>query len=378
MSIDVWSVLLIAFASQCVFLTATFTIRPTDNKAARSLLIVLLTVILCINLSNLVESTYLYRKIPSVAGFARGMVFLLGPVLYLYALSIIKPDFKYKPSFLFHLLPYTIALVLIRVQLNSVPRQLYIASVDSLMEGKVKMNVTAMLWFVSYFIHLLVYMYLIRREMLNKPGGNYLIPLEERLAWIKSIGMAFGLVAIAFLGMVIYIGITGLYTITGNFIYSMVLAVMVYLIAFQAMAKGDLLSPDFATKYRSVKVSGHLEEAVFVKMQQLFGIEKIFTDPDLKISTVAQKLGMHPHVVSQIINERLNKTFSELLNDYRISEFKARVTNVKYAHYSIIGIAFDVGYRSKSAFNEAFKKQTGLTPSGYLKSASPNLVEKLS
>ena len=72
-------------------------------------------------------------------------------------------------------------------------------------------------------------------------------------------------------------------------------------------------------------------------------------------------------MLSQVINEQLNKNFSELMNCYRIGEFKTRLADPKYGHHSIMGIAYEVGYNSKSSFNEAFKKLNGVTPSAYLK-----------
>ena len=64
----------------------------------------------------------------------------------------------------------------------------------------------------------------------------------------------------------------------------------------------------------------------------------------------------------------MNRSFNDLVHYYRINAFKERVVDLEYSKFSIIGLAYDIGYNSKSAFNTAFKKQTGLTPSQYLKS----------
>jgi len=367
---NLWSVLLIAFVSQCIFLIASLSVRPSANQKAGRLLIVLLAIFLSINLSNLAEAIYLYHKIHGITNLGRGMVLLLGPVLYLYELAILKPTFRLRASHLLHLIPYLTAIILIRIQERSVSDQTIIATIDSLMEGKLVMTWEGIAWFVSYFTHLSVYILIIRKEIVNSaasPRLSYIIPLEQRLAWLKKLMMAFGLVVAVFFGIIIYIMVTGLYTISGNFIYTMSLGLMVYLIAFQAISNKHTLKPDFATKYNSKKTDCGVEEQILLKVLQLFEHEKVFLDPELKIAGLAKKAGITSHEVSRIMNEKLNKNFNELVNYYRIKEFKTRLNDQKYTHYSIMGIAYDVGFNNKSSFNEAFKKQNGLTPSEYLR-----------
>lgn len=321
----------------------------------------------------MLSSTYLYRTFVHVAGFARGMVLLFGPLFYLYTCAILKPGFVFRGRHLLHFLPYLVAFVLIRIQEGSVPSEIRIAAIDALMEGRSVMNFVATLWFVAYFIHLLVYIVLTYVEMRtarNDPGGMYIIPLEQRVAWLKRITAAFILLATVFAGITGYILLTGIYSITGNFIYTIALAVIVYLIAWQAMIRNELLFPDFVRKYKSGLFNEQLIENIISKLQQLFEHEKVFVDPELTLSGVAQKLDTQPHIVSQVINDRFRKSFNELLNQYRVEEFNRRARDPKYAAYSIIGIAQEVGYNSKSSFYAAFRKIHGTTPSEYMKSGS--------
>jgi len=370
MYLIVWSIILIAFASQCLFLTATLAVKPTANKQARFLLIAMLLVVLCISISNLSEATFLYRKINGIANLGRGMVFLLGPVLYLYTLSVLKPSFKLNKFHLLHFIPYLLALAVIQVQNRGVPDQIIVLAVDSLMQGKAVMNPVSTLWFIFYFFHIAIYIFAIRREMLSgfsRPGGNYMIPLNERIAWLKKITIAFGLIVAVFLGIIAYIFITGYYTIYGNFIYTLVLGSTVYVIAFQAISNNRTLKPDFDIKYKSINQDTSSSTEMLSMVLHTFEHEKIFLDPNLRIETLAKKINTTPHIISRTVNEGLGKNFSELVSHYRIDEFKKRLNEAKYARYSIIGIAYDVGFNSKSSFNGAFKKQTGFTPSQYQK-----------
>lgn len=375
MAFDFWTVLLIASASQCLLLIVFFVARPITNKPARNILIALLFTVLLINISNIISASYLYRSYPEIAGFARGMVLLLGPLLYLYTKALIQPGFRFKSIQLLHFLPYVLAFTIIKIQEGRVSNEVFVAAIDALMEGNVRMDAWANLWFVSYFVHLLVYIGIshnVLRQSITAATDQYLISVDERVRWLRRIGFQFILIATLFLGITAYCAVIGFYSITGNFIYTLVLAILVYIIAYQTIGNHELLTPGFSAKYGALKLDKKLQRNLLRKLLHLFETEKIFTNPDLKISTLAEQLDTPPHLVSQLINTELNQSFSELLNDYRIREFKSRISQPEYQHYSIMGVAYEVGYNSKSTFNTVFKKQTGMTPSEYMRNNANN------
>ncbi|MEP6612559.1 MAG: helix-turn-helix domain-containing protein [Mucilaginibacter sp.] len=370
MYFTLWSILLIAFLSQCVFLLVSLMIKPSANQNARQLLILLLVVIFCVQFSNFSEATYLYRKWHGVTNLGRGMVLLLGPVLYLYALSVVSAGFKFRYIHLLHFIPYFLALAVIWQQENPVDDRILVLTIDAVMEGRIRMDWKISMWFVTYFVHLSVYFLLIRRFMLRSvknPAEQFQFPIEQRLGWLKKLTITYSSVALVFLGIIVYISITGLYTVYGNFIYSMALGVMIYTIAFQALSDSQSLKPGFGKKYQSLNIKQQTEEELLNRIIHLFEKEKIFMNPDIRIDMLAQKAEARPNVVSKVINNRLGKTFSEAVNYYRIEEVKKRLHDSKFDHYSIFGIAMDVGFTSKSAFNETFKKLNGITPSQYIK-----------
>jgi len=93
--------------------------------------------------------------------------------------------------------------------------------------------------------------------------------------------------------------------------------------------------------------------------------EKPFTDGDLTIQKLADKLSIPPHHLSQTINERLGQTFSDFINSYRVTEAKQRLLDPSLKHLSVLGIAIEVGFNSKSSFNSVFKRYTQMTPSEF-------------
>jgi AraC-like DNA-binding protein len=94
---------------------------------------------------------------------------------------------------------------------------------------------------------------------------------------------------------------------------------------------------------------------------------KFYADPLASLSNLAKRLHETNHHISQVINEKMNKTFYELLASCRIEEAKKILVNPQNAHLTVEEIAEKVGYNSKSAFNNAFKKLTGKTPSAFRK-----------
>ena len=105
------------------------------------------------------------------------------------------------------------------------------------------------------------------------------------------------------------------------------------------------------------------------KITYCMEIEKVYRDETISLKSLSDKISLAPHRLSQLLNEKLNKSFPDFINDYRIEEVKKRLTDPKEANRKIIEIAFDVGFNSKAAFNNAFKKFSGTTPSRYRENA---------
>jgi AraC-like DNA-binding protein/uncharacterized membrane protein len=92
---------------------------------------------------------------------------------------------------------------------------------------------------------------------------------------------------------------------------------------------------------------------------------KPYTNPRLSLSELAGKVKLPQHTLSRVINDGFEKNFFDFINSYRIDEFKKRVDNPKFKNYTLLSIAYEVGFNSKTAFNRSFKKITGQTPRDY-------------
>ena len=101
-------------------------------------------------------------------------------------------------------------------------------------------------------------------------------------------------------------------------------------------------------------------------------IEKPYLQSRLSIKDIATALNIPQNHLSQIINEHLGQTFYNFVNQHRVEEFKRRIAQPQYKNYTLISIALDCGFNSKSSFNRIFKKLEGLTPSAYVKAVDDN------
>ncbi|MPQ48973.1 helix-turn-helix domain-containing protein [Marinifilum sp. N1E240] len=109
------------------------------------------------------------------------------------------------------------------------------------------------------------------------------------------------------------------------------------------------------------------------KLEILMKDEKPYLEGDLSLSKLADLLKITPHHLSYLLNEGFNKNFFQFVNYYRVEEAKSLLLSEAYKNISIIGIAYDSGFNSKTAFNTVFKKQTGMTPSLFKKVSNSNL-----
>ena len=92
-----------------------------------------------------------------------------------------------------------------------------------------------------------------------------------------------------------------------------------------------------------------------------------FLIPNLSLRSLAEQVEIHPNKLSWLLNERIGKNFNEFINHYRIEYFKKLAVDTSNSNISLIGLAYESGFNSKTVFNTYFKKETGMTPKEFLK-----------
>jgi ligand-binding sensor domain-containing protein/AraC-like DNA-binding protein len=120
-------------------------------------------------------------------------------------------------------------------------------------------------------------------------------------------------------------------------------------------------------KYKTIPVDPKRIEDVITKLLHLMDEERLFLDPDLTLNKLSLRLKVHYNHLSRIINERFGLSYNDFINKYRIEEARKKLTAPEEKGSTILDIAYSTGFYSKSVFNAAFKKFTGMTPTEYRK-----------
>jgi len=119
-------------------------------------------------------------------------------------------------------------------------------------------------------------------------------------------------------------------------------------------------------KYLKSGLSAEMAEALHERLTELMKSEKLYTESELSLSELANRLNTLSNYLSQVINDKEGKNFYDYINTLRIEEFKTLVSRPENRKYTLLSLSYDCGFNSKSSFNKNFKKVTGLSPSEYL------------
>ncbi|PKF75745.1 helix-turn-helix domain-containing protein [Chryseobacterium sp. PMSZPI] len=111
-------------------------------------------------------------------------------------------------------------------------------------------------------------------------------------------------------------------------------------------------------------------DVISQKLLEFMETDRPYLDEELSLQKLSVLMDVSTHQLSQAINQGLNTNFYKFVNAYRIEEVRKKLKNPGYEKYSILGIAFESGFNSKSTFNKIFKEETGMTPSEFKKSGS--------
>jgi AraC-like DNA-binding protein len=120
-----------------------------------------------------------------------------------------------------------------------------------------------------------------------------------------------------------------------------------------------------AAKYERSTLTPERAERCLKRLVELMESERAYADGDLSLQKLAGRLSVPAQHLSQTLNGRLNRSFTDFVNSYRVEDAKRKLTDPRLRHYSVLAIAEEVGFNSKSAFNAVFKKHTGMTPSEF-------------
>ncbi len=308
-----------------------------------------------------------------ILNYSESITFLVGPLVYLHVKNRItiknNKDLLHFIPFLFYLLYYLIYLAqpyeskynsyleCWNINLSKFDTPI-VYNADPLTIGKNFMLII--------LIHLLIYVILTLAFVVKyktKKQIQLLKTNDSNIKWIRDISIAFALCVVA---IIIINAINP--CCTKVIPISIVLSSFIYFVSFRIIVTSaffGLTSPRI--KYSNSGVSQNDKQVVYNRLFKLFENEKIYMDNLISLPKLSKIIGQSVNVVSQVINEKFDMSFFELIAKYRIDEAKTILADKKNEKLTIIEVGEIVGYNSKSSFNQAFKKHTGITPSEYRK-----------
>ncbi|TNE48610.1 MAG: helix-turn-helix domain-containing protein [Bacteroidetes bacterium] len=121
------------------------------------------------------------------------------------------------------------------------------------------------------------------------------------------------------------------------------------------------------SKYKKALFTKKELEQYKKALTTLMATQKPYLNPDLSLRDLALLLDMPANQLSQLLNEGFEKNFAEYINTYRLEAFKKMVADPGSRHLTLLAMAYECGFNSKTVFNTFFKKQTGKTPRAYWK-----------
>ncbi len=351
--------------------------RKNTDKTANILisLFVLLHSLFIIHISLFLSN--LSYNFPHTMYITTPFSFLYGPLLYFYFKRTVE-NYKFKWVNLLHLLPSIILILyMVPLYLLSAEEKLHL-----ILNRDQELKPTTAIIVILKSASLISYAFLIyktyKRNRYNSYLMNYSCVIWQRKLVILNFIYVFSYLMY---GLIITKVIT-LNVLIHPQIISMSLFVL--FVGYSAYVNPNIFSKkyiedlDELDKYKKSGLTETYSLELKEQLLQLFTVDKVFKDNDISLDILSQKLNTTRHNTSQVINEHFNINFFELINKFRIDEAKKILKSDPNKNLNIIDIAYDIGFNNKVTFNKAFKKETNLTPTQYLKNLSTNTESKLS
>ncbi len=287
------------------------------------------------------KSVFLYFKTDLSGGFLQfGMsaCLFIGPSLYFYLKSITKQN-KQHGDWIFHYLLLAIAITVVNILYpwDTYPNIWY---------------VTFHLIYLIWLVYLILSGFYIRKTLIRLIKGAP--DWTSHDTWIASIFLGNAIIWIAY-NTVDYTSY-----IVGALSFSFVLYLLLLLYISKKSDPGFLSD---SIKYGNRKIATAEAEQLHRTLDELIRKEQLFKNANLKLSDVAARLNISPHLLSQLLNDNLGKNFTRFINEYRIEAAKKSMHDDSI--HKLESIAYECGFNSKSTFYTAFKLITGTTPARF-------------
>lgn len=354
------------------FLFAIYLIFNKEGKKLSNYFIALFIMLLAYNVLDFFADFIFNRWSENIKTFLQLFIYLAAPALYLHIKTSLFSNYKLKVKDIWHSLPF---LLLLGIVVWLITVEYIRGDVSEKTERIIGLFFYAILYLQTFF-----YLYLSYRQLKKHKEiffENYSNTNTKRYAYIANLIL---LVAVLYFLSMVNIFTRWVFHFE-SFSFISYVVITAVLILFCWLIILGLRSPELfineAEAQPSVKkliklntdsskssseteinelskrVNNHMKEA------------EPFLDASLTLHTLAKETGISSRELSILINHHLNKHFFDFVNEYRIEKAMELLTSPDRKEYTVLEILYEVGFNSKSSFNTAFKKHTGLTPTEY-------------
>ncbi|MDN3583967.1 ABC transporter permease [Mucilaginibacter flavus] len=343
-----------------VFISLTLSlflwIAPKPNQSANRWLAILMTVIALWTIRLLATDTGFAKYSPIWNHLPLRFLMAFGPLIYFYVRQITQPKYFFRREDLLHFIP-----LVAELSIHTFTAIQNINTGDLIDD---KFNYVLQL---SAFLSVAIYLYLCHvqidcfyRERQFQGSDRH----RNDLLWLDRLLTTFGMLWLLWIPFtaVNYFYYHNKSGVQYYFpLYLLFISVIIWIAAKSHLKAETLEKTDIIVK--PLLPAGLKKKGSWLKMEVK---EKgYYRDAELNLASLAEKLGLHTHEVSRIINTVFKKSFNDFINEYRVREIALKMQDSSYDHITLLGMAYESGFNSQSSFHRIFKQFTGKTPLEY-------------
>lgn len=323
-------------------------------------------------------STYIYAEgywftYPHLIGITVPFPFFYGPMLYLYVKYSIRGDHRLRRTDYLHFLPVVLSyMYLTRFYFFYTAEEKKLVDRGVIDDFSTFSNILVVAFIVSAIAYA-IFSYRLLNRYKRLIEDNFSNTERINLNWLK--GFIWGVVIIFITVTIVLVSRDVLevpYPFNPEFIFYSMIVFAILSLGYFGIRHENIFTDHVVIKtdqklkgtYKSSSLKEDMATDKHKSLLELMNAEKPYLEPDLTLNTLADRLEISPHHLSQIINQFENQNFNDFVNKYRVEEFIDRAA--KNRHYSFLALALDSGFNSKSTFNAVFRKHKGATPSQFM------------
>ncbi len=328
-------------------------------------------------------STYIYTLgywdiYPHLIGITAPFPLLYGPLLYIYVLYSIRDDKRLRRKDYWHFVPVVISyLYMLRFYFFYSAEEKRMVDKGEIDDFGLFGSFLVIFIIVSTIVYAVFAFKLLKRHK-RLIEDNFSNDEKINLNWLRSFIWGVGVIFVTVALVLISRDILGVeYPFNPEFIFYSMIVFSVLCLGYFGIRHQNIFADNKILEIKeedksSYKNSGLKEDFASLKHKDLLNLmaeQKPYLEPNLNLNTMAGKLDLPLHHLSQIINQYEGQNFNDFVNKYRVEEFIERASKDK--QFSFLALALDSGFNSKSTFNSVFKKHKGVTPSKFMAGYTP-------